>query len=263
MEKTKRRQPIRIGIVTPTFQRMNMLEQFVAQLEKQTYAHWVAAIVHDGPSESFQDFSKQLSDPRILVGALESRSSDAGASVRKECLRLLAKKGVDYIVFWDDDNLFFTHALSAIAKDLRHFRLPDLLLAPIYWNRGQSPQSNLTDLAMRGVDSANMVLKTKLAIQACNFVVQEGLIREQDYQAFEFVRRLGCRMVLGRTVIGDYDGLRTLPKLMRSLHLPESVIYWGQVIRVQRSLQHLVRQSYKKGYLKLKGLLRLSNPLKE
>src|SRR5690606_38070968 len=117
--------------------------------------------------------------------------------------------------------------------------------APIYWRRGRLPGNSVTDIKKRGVDSANMVVRAELAERACNYVAREGWIREQDYQAFEYLRRSGSRIVLGRTVVGDYDGLRRLPRLLRRLWVPETVIYWSPLTRIQRSIQHLIRKGLK------------------
>lgn len=229
----------RIGVVTPTNRRGRFIKEFVDSLRRQSHPNWRAAIVHDGPCHRFRRVVAPLHklDRRLHLAESPKKSADAGASIRLACANWLEQQSVDYLVFWDDDNFFYPHALASIAKDLAEQGFPSLLVEPIRFREGRLPRTSGT-LKRGQIDHANLVVEVGCAIKALRTVVQDGRQREQDWCALQSILASGCRPAFGASTVGVYDGLRPGVHRFGSSRLAAKVFYWSVPSRLFRSARH-------------------------
>ncbi|MDB5319711.1 MAG: tagF1 [Phycisphaerales bacterium] len=224
-----------LGIVTPTFRRRTFLRRFLNRLLRQTYPHWRAAVVHDGPSTEMAALVAQYAarDPRITYMQLEMPTNDTGVSPRQAGAAHLARldNPPDYCIFWDDDNYFVVNALQNIAAALLAAGLPDLLLVGMEYRSRILPPSGVPVAALvpGQVDSANLVIRPQLALAAYSDLLEqkarfpEKNLYTSDYMVFDYIRRSAPapRIDLApQTVIGFHDGLRWKPYLRHLLGIP-------------------------------------------
>src|SRR4051812_32034160 len=113
----QRRDPT-LGIVTPTFRRPTLLRRFLNRLLRQSYPHWRAVIVHDGPSREIAALVEKYTarDNRITYLQTKPAANDVGVTPRHAGASHFASLTdlPDYCIFWDDDNYFATAALQKI-----------------------------------------------------------------------------------------------------------------------------------------------------
>src|SRR3954468_3264447 len=98
-----RRDPT-LGIVTPTFRRPKLLRRFLNRLLRQTYPHWRAVIVHDGPSAEIAALVSpfMLRDGRITYLQTQIAANDVGVTPRHAGASHFTNltDAPDYCIFW-------------------------------------------------------------------------------------------------------------------------------------------------------------------
>ena len=221
----------RIAIVTPTYRRTSLLASFIRQVVRQDYEAWKLVIVHDGVDLKTHDLVKCFTteDGRIYFANTDKRANDFGITPRLLGVKLIDSCDLaDYTVFWDDDNSFFTGALSAIVRALESSGNPDALLVPIYYQNTTLPRSlPVQQLGIGQIDMANFVVRSDLAPRLYEQVWKRVLNKERSYtQDFLFLDVL--RKELGPTrirhancqPIGRYDGLRIIETLRWKCGIP-------------------------------------------
>src|SRR3954470_2763102 len=130
---------LKFGIVTPTYRRDNFLNIFLRRIRAQSYSSWDVVVVHDGKSDSARSLVDRYSssDPRIRYLETPCRANDFGVTPRLFGMTNgLAGRDCDYVVLWDDDNLFYTNSLRVIARSLVEAACPELLLVRTYHRGG-------------------------------------------------------------------------------------------------------------------------------
>lgn len=229
------RQPT-LGIVTPTFRRPKLLRRFLNRLLWQTYSHWRAVIVHDGPSAEIAALVAPYAqrDSRIRFMQTDAPANDVGVTPRHAGASYFADapNPPDYCLFWDDDNYFATDALEKITAALLANGRPDLLLVGMEYRSRVLPPAGVLAAALSPgqIDTANMVIRLPLALAAYVNVLDQKArsprqsLYTQDYIAFHYLRGLHdppTRIEIARDlVIGFHDGLRWRPYLRHLLRIP-------------------------------------------
>ena len=225
----QRREHPTLGIVTPTFRRPTLLRRFLKRLLRQNYAHWRAVIVHDGPSAAIAALVGQYTacDSRVTYLETPIAANDVGVTPRHAGASHFSNlnDSPDYCVFWDDDNYFASAALAKIATALTAADFPDVLLVGMeYRSRILPPKdASAATIAPGQIDTANLVIRTPLALAAYTHVLQQKAqspdqsLYTQDFMVYDHLRRLNdpaLRISLVRdTIIGFHDGLRWRPWL--------------------------------------------------
>jgi glycosyltransferase involved in cell wall biosynthesis len=225
-----------LGIVTPTFRRPKLLRRFLKRLLRQTYPHWRAVIVHDGPSAEIAALVAAYAqrDSRISFMQTDAPANDVGVSPRHAGAAYFTNLAdpPDYCLFWDDDNYFATDALQKIAAALVASGHPDLLLVRMEYRSRLLPPADVPARALSPgqIDTANMVVRLPLALAAYANVLEQKArsphqsLYTQDYIAFDHLRSLKnppARIHIARDiVIGFHDGLRWRPYLRHLLRIP-------------------------------------------
>jgi len=104
------------GIVTPTFRRRTLLRRFLGRLIRQTYPHWRAAVVHDGPNAEIASLVAEYAarDPRIAYLQLEFPTNDTGVSPRQA--------GAGHFARLDDPPIIASSGMMIITSTPRRCR---------------------------------------------------------------------------------------------------------------------------------------------
>ncbi len=206
-----------IGIVVPTYRRRRFLRPFFRNLRRQTYGRFRCVVVHDGPEPGFAEAVTRLAanDSRIMPAETPIHHGDWGIGPRIAGIRGLAADASppDYVVLWDDDNLFYPDALERCAAALERAALPDLLLVPIHYIHRTLPEG-LRDGLPEVVDTACFVVRLDVAARLYPQVALAGADPHvQDQTFYGLLRRESPPLRIAVTQdrpIGRYDGLRRM-----------------------------------------------------
>ena len=195
----------------------------------------------DGPDSTTKDIFALYStdDPRLLYRETPQPARDWGHTPRCLGLQVLADlcPPPDYVLFWDDDNVFFPDALEQVAQELHRHAYPDLLLVPIYAQLTQIPPPEFVPAhAPSGnVDTANLVMRLSLAARTLPYDDEAGK-RGFDNRLFDRIRSAPANRITysSNALIGRYDGLRQLATLRWRLGIPPLGLHgrwWYEPIR--------------------------------
>jgi glycosyltransferase involved in cell wall biosynthesis len=221
---------IRLGVVTPTYRRPVLASRFVRRIRQQTHTDFRLAVVHDGPDPATRDAVARaaMGDRRIGYHETVRRCNDEGTTPRLLGVEALLREGVDYLTFWDDDDLFFPGALRAIAAALETADSPAALLVPFRIRPRVLPTGGtaVLDMQIGDVSSQDIVVRADAAVAMQTAAVQA--VEEDprtaywsDYLAFDHLRRAGfVAGVADIDPIGLHDGLRTLQAVRYRLGVP-------------------------------------------
>lgn len=99
---------IKFGIVTPTYNRPDLLKRCVKSVQNQTYKNWIHVIIDDSTNNDTQD-SFELYKSTIYVR--NENNSGVGFS-RNKGIEALINLDVDFIIFLDDDDYFSLDCLD-------------------------------------------------------------------------------------------------------------------------------------------------------
>jgi glycosyltransferase involved in cell wall biosynthesis len=97
-----------VTVVIPTRNRCDLLKETIASVFAQTYAQWELIVVDDASEDATASWLNSLTDSRVQVIRFDQRSE----RTRARNAGLQEAKG-PYILFLDDDDLLFAHALRA------------------------------------------------------------------------------------------------------------------------------------------------------
>jgi len=114
----------KLSIAVATFEQRAELATLLFSFVAQTYPHWEAVVVHDGPGPIARDVVALVNDPRVRLIEAPERRADFGHSWRE--LGIDACTG-DYIGLTNGDNYYapvyfewMLHLLTAHAADLAY-----------------------------------------------------------------------------------------------------------------------------------------------
>ena len=222
-----------IGITTPSYRRLHILQKFLDRMPRQTYGDWRLIVVHDGPNPDAEALVGRAAarDPRITYAETAAKTNDVGVSPRAVGARYMCREvRADYCVFWDDDCHFSRRALRRIVDAIAAAGRPDLLLVP-YRKDGEilpTPGARVDQLTWGQVDTACLVARPEVALEGYEYM--RDAFRDQppafhypsDYRFFQHVRDevpgLTIRAAACRP-IGLHDGLWTSVRLRSFLRL--------------------------------------------
>lgn len=216
-----------LGIVIPTFSRHRFLPRVFDQVRQQTHPHWRCVVVSDGPDpQARRLFDRHTDgDGRFSYAELPLRANDWGLTPRCEGVQRLAAlpEPPDYVLFWDDDDAYFPHALAAVSGALSRHPGVDLLLAPVHARLTCVPNPGMDPYTAEhhGVLTANFVVRLPVAATHLPGDPQRGE-RGTDCRFFDRVRagRRHSIALADIPPIGRCDGLRWLVNLRWRLGIP-------------------------------------------
>ena len=173
-----------ISIVTPTFGNLDALDEAIASLSRQTSDRWHQVIIADGLFNGFWVLLFRLWRSKQASLLLSWPTRCYGNHQRN--VGMLAARG-EYLLFLDDDNVLYSHAIQTIAQLLDQNPEANWILVPIDYD---SHRHNIhtvlapaLPLLLGQVDSLNLVVKRQLALKVGGWI--------NDYTAdFAFLNRV-------------------------------------------------------------------------
>lgn len=115
-----------IEVIAVSYRRFGELKVFVQSWLNQTVSNWSLRVIHDGPSEEFEEIMRgyELERPnRISHACSYIRYNDYGHSLRE--LGLKSPRG-DYVLLTNADNYFVPKAAEFLSEACRS--RPDVVL---------------------------------------------------------------------------------------------------------------------------------------
>ena len=106
--------PDLITVVTPTFNRKELLRKAVASVLGQSYVNWEMIVVDDGSTDGTEQLQEEYNDPRICW---VTQPRGGVCKARNTALKLA--RGT-YIAFLDSDNVWYPEFLEKMHQDLSH-----------------------------------------------------------------------------------------------------------------------------------------------
>lgn len=99
-------------IITPTYQRPQILLRAIKSVQSQSHDNWHMVIINDSPDADYSKIKDAITnDHRIIYHVNETNS---GNNYSKNVALSLLPTDTDYIVFLDDDDWFASQALTNI-----------------------------------------------------------------------------------------------------------------------------------------------------
>ncbi len=123
-------QPL-VSIVTPLFNRVNLVGESIDSVIGQTYPNWEMIIVDDGSTDGSYEYVQQkvTEEPRIKI--LKRDRNPKGAPA---CRNIgLEKARGEFVIFLDSDDILAPHCLQQRVKAFSDFPDKDFLVFPIQY----------------------------------------------------------------------------------------------------------------------------------
>jgi glycosyltransferase involved in cell wall biosynthesis len=141
-------------------------------------------------AKDFEDF--YTSDSINCVIKRQSANNDYGAAAKDEGLKLA--KG-EYSCFFDDDNIYYPHALSTLYSTVLNH---DIGICKVRYKDRVIPSANKIECC--DIDTMCFIVRTRLAKQ----VEWAGGGRFSDYRFINNVKNLTCDIVYNEIIIGEH-----------------------------------------------------------
>ncbi|MFD0977944.1 glycosyltransferase family 2 protein [Salinimicrobium gaetbulicola] len=107
-----------IGIVVPTYNRAHLIGETLNSISKQTYSHWECLIIDDGSSDNTREVVENYLniDKRFFYFQRTKDYNKGAAGARNYGLDLAIKRGVEFVQFFDDDDIMYPQKLELQLK---------------------------------------------------------------------------------------------------------------------------------------------------
>lgn len=123
---------MRFAIITPTIGR-DSLRSALLSVKSQTFASYVHLVIGDGPQQPYVRHWCDSTGARYLE--LPESGKCWGAKARDLGMETIEKEALaDYVVFLDDDNIFFPTALERYEKSIRALMEPAMLFQKVVFH---------------------------------------------------------------------------------------------------------------------------------
>lgn len=152
--------------------------------------------------------------------------------------------GAQYSVFWDDDNYFHPDAVRQIREQVEAHNYPSALLMRVDFGNQFLPPLSIppAKLQIGQLDTANLVLETRVSVHAYSQVLKGGVSRATDYFALQSVLELPeCRVATSEHCVGIYDGLRPSLSYLRRMGIRSNLVYWFSYNRIYYTVRKLLQ----------------------
>ena len=111
---------MKVSVIIPTFNRVNLLLETIQSFCKQTYTNWEAIVVDDGAVDKTAERVQDIEDKRIKYFKREKTFKKGPASCRNFGLE---KATGDLILFFDDDDIAHPDLLSNVISAFKKEKL--------------------------------------------------------------------------------------------------------------------------------------------
>ena len=198
-----------ISIITPTHLRHNNLIFCIEQVKSQKFKYFEHIVVSDGIDREVENICKYYKINCFCIEKETNTGNSKGHAARDKGINLA--KG-DYIALWDDDNIYFPHALNDLYEASNGYDIGvcDVLLklksaAPTEKERIDNdiykiiPQNWQGQFIIRNIDTMNVMTKKKSASLA---LWTESKKYEGDFYWLEKLADKGCSVNYVSKTIG-------------------------------------------------------------
>lgn len=203
-----------VSVITPTYNRPEILREAIGSLLAQSFADWEMLVVDDGSEPSVQPIVDCYADPRLRYVRLEH----AGRSVARNRGLELARG--DLIGFLDDDDLYHPDKLAHEIAILRAHPGIDIVGSGYRTvdNMGKVIKVYENWILKPDINAANCLLGVPLA--TCSVLIARKAIDRMArwfdpaldlWEDADFFRRLfltGARFVWLKEILSDYRLIR-------------------------------------------------------
>lgn len=107
---------VRLLVVTPTKNRLELLKRAVASVQAQQYPNWRLVIINDGSDDGTQAYLDELTNREDRITAIHNFRGRGVNAARNAAFTKLQKD--EFVVFLDDDDYFEPDAFTKIKKVL-------------------------------------------------------------------------------------------------------------------------------------------------
>jgi len=104
----------KISIITPTYDRREMIGRAIESVLAQTWSDWEMIIVDDCPERPAEEAVRRFTDPRITY--IKHEKNSGGAAARNTAM---ARAKGEYFSFIDDDDEWYPDALETLHNSLQ------------------------------------------------------------------------------------------------------------------------------------------------
>ncbi len=127
---------LHFGIVIPTYNRPDDLREALESLLAQSYPHWVAVIVNDASTADYSGIEKSYTDDRFIF---ISKDHNGGINAARNVgIDYLTGRGIDFVSFLDDDDIFAPDFLENSISVIRQHPEYDWFMSNNYGERKTS-----------------------------------------------------------------------------------------------------------------------------
>jgi glycosyltransferase involved in cell wall biosynthesis len=110
---------MKIGIITASYNRPDLLRRCIDSVRSQSYSNWVMYVVDDCSIVNIDELSDMYRDPRL---SLQKLPQNVGANhVRNVALARALHDGCDAIFLLDDDDFLTEHALQNMVDQTQAY----------------------------------------------------------------------------------------------------------------------------------------------
>jgi len=134
--RPSRNELLHFGIVIPTYNRPDDLREALESLLAQSYPHWVAVIVNDASTVDYSGIEKFYTDDRFIF---ISKDYNGGINAARNVgIDYLTGRGIDFVSFLDDDDIFAPDFLENSISVIRQHPGYDWFMSNNYGERKTS-----------------------------------------------------------------------------------------------------------------------------
>ena len=153
----------KIGIVVATFEQDAMLRGLAASLQAQTYPHFVALAIHDGPADERFRKAWPIDDERFLWEELPERHNKYGHPSRRIGFEKLSEQ-VEYLCNTNGDCWYAPVYFEAMLWHLQNHKASFVHCNMVHSHRLWAPMS--TEIGRSKIDTGCWVADRSLVMKA-------------------------------------------------------------------------------------------------
>lgn len=105
--------PLKVGIITPTYNRPDLLKRAVNSITNQSHQNWILVIIDDCSTTSYNHLEEINNDDRVIY--IKNPENKGVNYSRNIGLSLLENFNCDFITFLDDDGYFVNNNILEYA----------------------------------------------------------------------------------------------------------------------------------------------------
>lgn len=172
-------QPGRVSVITPTYNRPDVLLEAIESVRTQTYTNWEHLVVSDGRDDRVASLVRQIADPRVR-SYHTWRLPVMGNYQRNVALRFASG---EFILYLDDDNIIYPACLETMVGGFVGDHV-GYVVCPIRY--GDSVKHPPRDFRYREIDLLNYMVRRRLVVACWG----QSVHANADYLLIKHISRL-------------------------------------------------------------------------